>query len=124
MLAGTFNYLFSYLILEVYKYLNGIDLSVEDNYNLIAFELLFAASTCLSVWAALKYRDWRITGWYYLVIFIAGAGAAGIAIAIAIASPTVGAGWAATWAITVCYVLFGWHLNRRAIQTEEPMLAL
>lgn len=90
--AWLLNYLFVFAANTIYQSLTGIDIPTEENYVLLSICSLYAASVCLSVFAALKYRDWRIVAGYHLVIILAivgvgvgvGAGAAAAAAAAAV----------------------------------------
>lgn len=164
------NFLFTTSVHEIYKYFTGTDFPIEENDTLLLIGLLYAASICLSVLAALKYRDWLIVMVYLAVIIpagveagegadvragvvmgglvgaLAGAGAVAVAGALSVAGVVAGAiagavavgvalteaealteagalaGALAGAAMTVIYLLLGWYLNRRSLQSEEPML--
>ncbi|MBS0299767.1 MAG: pentapeptide repeat-containing protein [Proteobacteria bacterium] len=85
-LAWLFNGVFIYLVNEIYRSLTGTDVSIDENNALLLIGLLTAVSICLSVIAALKYRDWRIVARYLLVIMIA------VIVALAGAGTVVGNG--------------------------------
>lgn len=58
---------------EVYKTLTGANALAGENYDLPIVGSLFGISVFLFVFAALKYRNWEIVGWYYIVIILVGA---------------------------------------------------
>lgn len=99
-LTWFLNIIFAFAVNEIYKYFTGINVPMEENVTLPLIGSLYAVSICLSVHAALKYRNWWIVTGNYLVILIAAA------------------------VMIVIYLLLGWYLNRRCLQFEEPMLAL
>ena len=70
-LVWFLNHFFAEAINEAYKSFTGTDTLVEKSNTLLLLGSLYAASSCLSVLAALKYRDWRIVTGYLLVIIIA-----------------------------------------------------
>lgn len=72
LLSWFFNYMFAYAVNDIYKSFTGFDVSVEENDSLLLFGSLYAVSVCLSLFSALKYRDWRIVAGYLLVIIIVG----------------------------------------------------
>ncbi|MER0169933.1 MAG: hypothetical protein DU489_04880 [Nitrosomonas sp.] len=122
------NFLLTFAINDVYKYFTGIDIPLEDNNTLLLIGSLYAASICLLVLATLKYRDWSIVTGYLVVTMIAVVPAIGEEAHRTLAGPLVlvldGAVALAGAAMTVIYLLLGWYLYHRALQFEEPMLAL
>ncbi|MBS0588478.1 MAG: pentapeptide repeat-containing protein [Proteobacteria bacterium] len=70
-LAWVLNFLFIYAVIGIFKGFTRTDFPVEENNALLLIGSLYAASVCLSVFAALKYRDWRIVTGYHSVIIMA-----------------------------------------------------
>lgn len=71
--AWILNYLSVFALNEIYKTLTGVDALAGENHDLLFIGSIFATISCLSVFAALKYRNWGIVGCYLLVIIMAGA---------------------------------------------------
>ena len=57
IVALLFNYFFAYAANDIYKTFIEIDVSAEENHNLLWIGSLYAASICLALLATLKYRD-------------------------------------------------------------------
>ncbi|MBX9917531.1 MAG: pentapeptide repeat-containing protein [Nitrosomonas sp.] len=122
-LTWFLNSLFISAVNEIYKYFTvpHAEVLVEENSTLIWIGSLYAASVCLSVLAALKYRGGgRIATGYFLVITIV-VSVSGVVSITRWASVPVGF---AALAMTGIYLLLGWYLINRSLQFEEPMLAL
>jgi len=65
MLVWSLNYMLASAFNEIYKNLIWTD-RAEENDTLLLLCSLYAVSVCLSLFAVLKYRDWRIVTGYFL----------------------------------------------------------
>ncbi|MBS0496848.1 MAG: pentapeptide repeat-containing protein [Proteobacteria bacterium] len=79
-LTWFLNFISAAAVIPIYQVIFGVNVLIEENDTLLLLDSLYAISICLSLFAALKYRDWRIVTGYFLVIIIAAA----VAIAIAV----------------------------------------
>ena len=85
-MRGSLNSLIATGVSGMYKDLIGTYITAEEIHVVWLICSLYVVSVCLSVFAALKYRDWRIVAGYYSVITLVVAGVGIVAGVVALVS--------------------------------------